>query len=300
MEGRKHDQGKYRYDLITPESLADLAAVLTMGAAKYEANNWQKVDQAESRYYAALMRHVEAFRRGEYLDKESGLPHMAHAMCNCMFLHHIGRRERHESTNVRPNEDRDNPDNTELRGDTQHGLFDDHEERNILANDVRTAARLLDKLRTYITPGTFNCHSQNDGSVTVVLSSDYTSSPYVAYLSESALPRLLRLADRLESKHYKSSRDGTSGSLQQSIHSLSESNSDSPKRGSTTSAPECCSRKFVDDLECAVLAELIRAKVLQPERRRDAYILQQIQSTVNDALALIDRRFGSSMSHKFV
>lgn len=84
--GRKDDTGKRRYDLIPPEALADVAAVLTEGAKIYAPDNWRLVPDARARYTAALMRHVEDFRRGEWVDPKSGLPHLAHAICNAMFL----------------------------------------------------------------------------------------------------------------------------------------------------------------------------------------------------------------------
>jgi hypothetical protein len=33
------------------------------------------------------MRHLLAFWSGEETDPESGLPHLAHALCGLMFLH---------------------------------------------------------------------------------------------------------------------------------------------------------------------------------------------------------------------
>lgn len=84
--GRKDDQDKLRYDLIPPEPIKELAAVLTFGAKKYAPNNWQKVPEARARYYAAMMRHLEAWRMGEIHDDESDLRHLAHALCCLTFL----------------------------------------------------------------------------------------------------------------------------------------------------------------------------------------------------------------------
>jgi len=86
VEGTKFDRGKLRYDLLPPECLEALVEVLTFGAQKYEAHNWQKVEPLTERYIAALFRHIEAWRKGEGLDPDSGLHHLAHAMCNVMFL----------------------------------------------------------------------------------------------------------------------------------------------------------------------------------------------------------------------
>ena len=85
-EGTKYDGDKLMYDLIPAECLEELAKVLTYGAKKYAPNNWQKVDNFNSRYYSALQRHIEAWRKGEKVDAESGLHHLSHALCNVMFL----------------------------------------------------------------------------------------------------------------------------------------------------------------------------------------------------------------------
>ena len=87
--GRKDDQDKNRLDLIEPEFIEGVGKVLTFGAAKYEPNNWQKVEDAEDRYYAAALRHLLAWRKGETIDEESGLSHLAHAATNMMFLLHF-------------------------------------------------------------------------------------------------------------------------------------------------------------------------------------------------------------------
>ncbi len=83
-EGRKWDKGKDRFDLIPPKSMQLLAKVLTLGANKYGANNWQNVEAY--RYVGALGRHLNAHRQGETIDPESGLPHLAHCLTNVVFL----------------------------------------------------------------------------------------------------------------------------------------------------------------------------------------------------------------------
>lgn len=89
--GMKNDQGKNRLDLIEPAFIESVGAVLTFGAEKYEPNNWQKVEDAKNRYYAAAMRHLLAWRKGEKTDPESGLSHLDHLACNVMFLQHFDR-----------------------------------------------------------------------------------------------------------------------------------------------------------------------------------------------------------------
>lgn len=84
--GRKDDTGKLRYRLLPVRPLRRLVEVLEFGARKYGTDTWQGISNGRERYTDALMRHVEAWRSGEQNDPESGLPHMAHAMCNAMFI----------------------------------------------------------------------------------------------------------------------------------------------------------------------------------------------------------------------
>lgn len=84
--GLKYDDGKLRYDLLDPILAEGVARVLTFGVQKYADNTWQTVKPFKDRYYAALMRHIVAWRKGEYLDSESNIPHLAHAACNLYFL----------------------------------------------------------------------------------------------------------------------------------------------------------------------------------------------------------------------
>lgn len=84
--GVKLDLGKLRYDLVPTSAMKGLAEVLTFGANKYTPNGWKTVDDAVERYYAALQRHLVAWREGEVVDQESGLPHLSHALTNVAFL----------------------------------------------------------------------------------------------------------------------------------------------------------------------------------------------------------------------
>ena len=84
--GNKSDAGKPRWDLMSFPLLDQVAQVLAAGAAEYGAENWRKVPDARARYRAALFRHLCSFMCGERSDPKSGLPHLAHAACNLMFL----------------------------------------------------------------------------------------------------------------------------------------------------------------------------------------------------------------------
>lgn len=91
LTGLKHDSDKPMLDLVDPTAISQLAAVLTFGAKKYAAHNWRGGIK-QSRLIAALLRHVFAHLGGEDLDPESKLPHIAHAMCCCMFLLGLANR----------------------------------------------------------------------------------------------------------------------------------------------------------------------------------------------------------------
>jgi hypothetical protein len=91
--GMKFDDDKPDWSLLDLNILDDTVKVLTFGAKKYARDNWQKVENGEQRYYAALIRHLNAHRSGEKLDPESGLPHMAHAMCCLTFLSYLSQNE---------------------------------------------------------------------------------------------------------------------------------------------------------------------------------------------------------------
>jgi hypothetical protein len=84
--GVKYDNNKLRYDLIEPEFLEGLAKILSLGAKKYSDGNWKNVNPFKDRYYAALLRHIQAWRKGELIDSESGESHLYHAACCLMFL----------------------------------------------------------------------------------------------------------------------------------------------------------------------------------------------------------------------
>ena len=86
-EGRKDDQDKRRWDLVPVEAMEQVVDVLTYGAKKYEDRNWEK-GITWGRVFAATMRHLWSYWRGEQNDPESELSHLAHAGCNVLFLLH--------------------------------------------------------------------------------------------------------------------------------------------------------------------------------------------------------------------
>lgn len=89
---RKNDRidGKLRWELLPLPTLEEVVRVYTFGANKYAPNSWQNLDDGYNRYKAALMRHIVAHEKGEFLDGESGLPHLAHAAWNAIAMLHFG------------------------------------------------------------------------------------------------------------------------------------------------------------------------------------------------------------------
>ena len=84
-EGKKYDGEKPRLYLLPPHTLVEVGKVLTFGAAKYDEHNWKKLDNLQNRYTGAALRHIFAHMAGEELDPETGLDHLAHALCCLMF-----------------------------------------------------------------------------------------------------------------------------------------------------------------------------------------------------------------------
>ena len=84
--GKKYDQGKVSASLLPPQALLLVAEVLEHGAKKYGRDNWRRVENADVRYKDAMMRHILAWLAKEERDRDSKLPHLAHAVCCALFL----------------------------------------------------------------------------------------------------------------------------------------------------------------------------------------------------------------------
>lgn len=80
----KYDDDKLRMELLPPEVLIALSAVMTHGAEKYEDEGWKNVER--ERYIGALYRHLTKIQLGEVMDPDSGLPHWWAVLANVSFL----------------------------------------------------------------------------------------------------------------------------------------------------------------------------------------------------------------------
>jgi hypothetical protein len=86
MRGIKYDQKKIDWSLLPFEEIEEVVKVLMYGAKKYDIDNWKYVEPYKERYFSACIRHLIARFRGEIIDSESKLPHLAHAVCCILFL----------------------------------------------------------------------------------------------------------------------------------------------------------------------------------------------------------------------
>lgn len=84
-KGLRYNEGKLRFDLIPAFAQQQYAEVLTKGSVKYAERNWE-LGMKWSKVLSSLERHLEAIKRGEDYDPETGLLHSAHVMCNAAFL----------------------------------------------------------------------------------------------------------------------------------------------------------------------------------------------------------------------
>ena len=91
--GKKYDNDKLRWSLLPLGALQDVVKVLEFGAKKYAPDNWKYVDQAEERYWNAAMRHIIAYKLESPADSETGLSHLAHAVCCLLYIQQLDKEE---------------------------------------------------------------------------------------------------------------------------------------------------------------------------------------------------------------
>jgi hypothetical protein len=97
----KADKKKINFSLVDPYAYEDLGKCLTIGAEKYDPNNW-KLGYIET-YISALDRHLLDIKKAVvdkdkslFIDKDTTLQHGANLLCNAMFLHYFIRKELEE------------------------------------------------------------------------------------------------------------------------------------------------------------------------------------------------------------
>lgn len=100
--GIKYDAGKpcaFR-GLIQyfPRACELVAAISTFGAKKYAWNGWENVEDGVARYSDAMVRHLIAEGKGEFMDPDSALPHAAHTAWGALARLELIIREQNDRT----------------------------------------------------------------------------------------------------------------------------------------------------------------------------------------------------------
>jgi len=101
--GAKLDSGKLRFELVLKDfsrAIREVVRVGTMGAAKYTDSGWLQVPNGQSRYADAQGRHANSRYRGEELDPQSKLLHLAHEAWNILAQLELKIREQEASNNA--------------------------------------------------------------------------------------------------------------------------------------------------------------------------------------------------------
>ncbi len=86
---QKRDAGKPQMSRFPWRAVIPVVRVLEFGKHKYgKWGGWKDVDQAVERYSDAFFRHVTDLSEFglTHNDEESGLPTLAHAICDAVFL----------------------------------------------------------------------------------------------------------------------------------------------------------------------------------------------------------------------
>lgn len=72
--------------LVPPAGNIEEAMVFQLGANKYGPYNWRKNPVKKSIYVSAILRHLYAMMDGQWVDPESGRPHLAHIRANTNIM----------------------------------------------------------------------------------------------------------------------------------------------------------------------------------------------------------------------
>ena len=76
---------KPRLSLVPPAGFVYAALAMANGADKYGPYNWRDKKVQTMIYLEAAMRHILSYQDGEECAKDSGIPHLGHALA-CLLI----------------------------------------------------------------------------------------------------------------------------------------------------------------------------------------------------------------------
>ena len=86
LGGVKKDEGKVRWSLLPWDALQEVVKVLEFGAKKYSDRNWEKGMDWDRLFDADLRHKVDWWQKKEDNAQDSQLHHLAHSVCDGLFL----------------------------------------------------------------------------------------------------------------------------------------------------------------------------------------------------------------------
>lgn len=92
VEGKGDLSGKPHMAYLDPHLEYEMGMGMRYGATKHGWNNHRKLtDQSAQHIMDSLKRHLNAYLRGEQIDPESGVHHLACLMNNANFIYRLDR-----------------------------------------------------------------------------------------------------------------------------------------------------------------------------------------------------------------
>lgn len=86
-----YQDGKLRWDLLPLEEIEDIVKLYTAGSIKYGDNNWQNLDNGYQRYKAAMLRHLLEYEKGNKVDDETKVNHLAAVAWNAIAMLYLDK-----------------------------------------------------------------------------------------------------------------------------------------------------------------------------------------------------------------
>lgn len=92
--GGKQSESPYRFDLLPPLALAEVAAILKHGADKYGDDNWYSLSPEECSTH--VLQHAFAFLAGDTTEGGDPIHHLRRVACRALMWLELEERRRRE------------------------------------------------------------------------------------------------------------------------------------------------------------------------------------------------------------